>query len=90
MNNSAMLRKADFHGWVSVVAGFIRLRMTRENGRPLRSAKLYFGKFLAAVFSAAALPVASVGIEDEHGTVFAGRNVIDQRGYVQIWPSVRR
>ncbi len=39
-----------------------------EHGDPLRCAKYLFG----SGFSGAALSVASVGIEDEDGTVFAG------------------
>jgi hypothetical protein len=42
-----------------------------EQGRPRRWARLFIGKFWAAIFSGAALSVASVGIEDEDGTVFA-------------------
>ena len=47
-----------------------------EQGRPRRWAKLFIGNFWAAVFSGAALSVASVGIEDEDGTVFAGDDKI--------------
>ena len=43
-----------------------------EHGDPLRWAKLYFSKFLAAVISGSALSVASVRMEDEDGTVFEG------------------
>ena len=50
----------------------MRSSVAREHGRPLRWAKLDFRKLLAAVFSGAALSVASVGIEDEDGAVFAG------------------
>jgi hypothetical protein len=50
----------------------MRSSVAREHGRPLRWAKRYFWKFLAAVFSGAALSVASVGIEDDDGAVFAG------------------
>jgi len=57
---------------VSVAAKFMRSSVAREDGRPLRWAKLYFRKFLAAVFSGAALSVASVGIEDEDGAVSEG------------------
>jgi hypothetical protein len=72
MGSSAMLRKADFERWLSVVAGFMQSNIACEYSRPLRWAKPYPWKFLAAVFSGAALPVASVGIEDEDGAVFAG------------------
>ena len=43
-----------------------------EHGDPLRWAKLYFSKFLAAVISGAALSAASVGVEDKDGTAFKG------------------
>ena len=52
-----------------VAAIFIRSSVVRDNDQPLRFAKHLF---LAAVFSGAALSVASVGIEDEDGAVFAG------------------
>ena len=72
MNSSALLREADIRGWVSVAPKFMRSSVAREHGRPLRWAKLYFRKVLAAVFSGAALSVASVGIENEDGAVSAG------------------
>jgi hypothetical protein len=72
MNSSALLREADIRGWVSVAAKFMRSSVPREHGRPLRWAKLDFRKVLAAVFSGAALSVASVGIENEDGAVSAG------------------
>jgi hypothetical protein len=72
MDSPALLREADFRGWVSVAAKFMRSSVAREHGRPLRWAKLDFRKLLAAVFSGAALSVASVGIEDEDGAVSAG------------------
>ena len=72
MDSSALLREADFRGWVSGAAKFMRSNVAREHGRPLRWAKLDFRKVLAAVFSGAALSVASVGIEKEDGAVFAG------------------
>jgi hypothetical protein len=50
MNSSALLREADFRGWVSVAARFMRSSVARVHGRPLRWDKLYFRKFLAAVF----------------------------------------
>ena len=46
----------------------MRSNVVRENEDPIRFAKL----FLAADLSGAVLSVASVGIEDEDGTVFAG------------------
>ena len=46
----------------------MRSSVVRDNDDPLRFAK----DFSAAVFSGAVLSVASVGVEDEDGTVFAG------------------
>ena len=43
-----------------------------ENDRSLRWSKLYFSKFLAVAFTGAELSVASIGIKDEDGAVFAG------------------
>ena len=43
-----------------------------ENDRSLRCPKLYFSKFLAVAFTGAELSVASIGIKDEDGAVFAG------------------
>ncbi len=72
MDSSALLREADFRGWVSVAAKFMPSSFAREHGCPLHWAKRYFRKYLVAVFSGAALSVASVGIEKEDGAVFAG------------------
>ena len=47
-------------------------RVVSEHGRSLRWPQLYFSKFLAVVFFGAELSVASVGIKDEDGAVFAG------------------
>ena len=62
-----MLRTGDFVGQNVVAAKFICSSAVRESDHPLRCARL----FLAAVLSGAELSVASVGIEDEDGTVFA-------------------
>ena len=62
-----MLRTGDFVGRNLVAAKFICSSAVRESDHPLRCARLFWG----AVFSGAALSVASVGIEDEDGTVFA-------------------
>ena len=43
-----------------------------EHDRSLRWSKLYFSKFLAVAFTGAELSVASIGIKDEDGAVFAG------------------
>ena len=72
MDSSALLREADFRGWVSVAAKFMPSIFSREHGCPLHWAKRYFRKYLVAVFSGAAISVASVGIENEDETVFAG------------------
>ena len=61
-----MLRTGDFVGHDVVAAGFMRSSVVREHGHPLRFAN----HFSAAVFSGAVLSAASVGIEDEDGTVF--------------------
>ena len=50
------------------MAVFMRSSVVRDNDEPLRFAKHFFG----SGFSGAVLSVASVGIEDEDGTVFAG------------------
>ena len=62
-----MLRTEDFVGQNVVAAKFICSSAVRESDHPLRCARLFWG----AVFSGAVLSVASVGIEDEDGTVFA-------------------
>ena len=62
-----MLRTGDFVGRNLVAAKFICSSAVRESDHPLRCARLFWG----AVFSGAALSVASVGIENEDGTVFA-------------------
>ncbi len=72
MDSSALLREADFRGWVSVAAKFMPSIFSREHGCPLHWAKRYFRKYLVAVFSGAALSVASVGIEKEDSAVCAG------------------
>ncbi len=64
-----LLLKGDFPRLEAVAARFMRCGDGREDGRPLRFAKHIC---LAAVFSRAVRSVASVQIEDEDGTVFAG------------------
>ena len=64
-----LLRTGDFRQEDAVAARFMRSSVVRENDHPLPIAKHIC---LAAVFSGAVRSVASVGVEDEDGTVFAG------------------
>ncbi len=63
-----LLRTGNFRQEDAVAESFMRSSVVRENDHPFRFAQDVFG---SGFFTGAVLSMASVGIENEDGTVFA-------------------